>query len=284
MAALIRAAGGVVWRPSGSGPEVCLVHRARYDDWSLPKGKLDAGEHPLAAAVREVWEETGVRAAPQVRLPSSRYQVRAGAPKVVDYWSMRQVSATPFQANSEVDELRWLTPPAAAELASYPHDARLIAQFAALPPVTGLVLLIRHAYAGERAEWHAPDVLRPLDETGQRQAAELAELLSLFEPSRLVSASPRRCLQSLAPLAASTDLPVEVESVFDETAQDWSGAAERLRSLAALSPVTVVCSQGQVIRRVLPLLADGGDFATPKATGWVLPYAGDRLLTPERLA
>jgi 8-oxo-dGTP pyrophosphatase MutT (NUDIX family) len=293
VATLIRAAGGVLWRP---GPLVCLVHRNRYDDWSLPKGKLDAGEHPLAAAVREVWEETGVRAAPQVRLPSTHYQTRAGSPKVVDYWSMRQVSAVPFSPNSEVDELRWLPPAAAAELASYPHDARLIAEFAALPPVTGLVLLIRHAYAGERVDWRAPDVLRPLDGAGEKQAAALAGLLALFQPTRLVSASPRRCLQTLAPLADATDLPVEVESVFDETAEDWPGAAARLRSLAAqrLSrppalrahppcPVTVVCSQGQVIKQVLPLLAGDGDSATPKATGWVLPYAGDRLVAPDRL-
>jgi 8-oxo-dGTP pyrophosphatase MutT (NUDIX family)/phosphohistidine phosphatase SixA len=273
----------VVWRP---GPEVCVVHRPRYDDWSLPKGKLDAGEHPLAAAVREVWEETGVRAAPQIRLSSAHYKTRYGSPKTVDYWSMRAVDSDGLLPDSEVDEVRWLTPQAAAELASYPHDAEVLAEFAALPSLTGLVLLIRHAYAGERKDWTPPDSVRPLDETGRAQALALAAVLVLFQPTRLVSASPRRCLQTLAPLAKATDLPVEVESVFDETAheKDPTAAAARLASLTALSPVTVVCSQGKVIKQTMPPLAGHGDFATSKATGWVLPFVGDRLVTADRLS
>jgi 8-oxo-(d)GTP phosphatase len=281
VAAVIRAAGGVVWRP---GPVVCVVHRPRYDDWSLPKGKLDAGEHPLAAAVREVWEETGVRAAPQIRLSSAHYKTRDRSPKTVDYWSMRSLSASPFAPDSEVDEVRWLTPAAAAGLLSYPHDAELLREFVALPPVTGLVLLVRHAYAGERSQWTLPDSVRPLDSTGIAQASALADLLALFQPTRLVSASPRRCLQTLAPLAKATDLPVEVESVFDETGLNPAAAAARLASLAASSPVTVVCSQGKVIRGTMPSLAGAGDFATPKAAGWVLPYAADGLIAADRLS
>jgi 8-oxo-(d)GTP phosphatase len=262
------------------------VHRPRYDDWSLPKGKLDAGEHPLAAAVREVWEETGVRAAPQVRLSSARYKTRDGSPKTVDYWSMRAVAADSFVPDKEVDEVRWLTPAHATELLSYPHDAALLAEFVALPGLVGVVLLIRHAYAGERKDWTLPDSVRPLDETGRAQASALAELLALFQPTRLVSASPRRCLQTLSPLAKSTDLPVEVDSVFDETAheKDPAAVAARLASLAASSPVTVVCSQGKVLRGAMPLLAGGGDLATPKATGWVLPYAADGLISADRLS
>jgi 8-oxo-(d)GTP phosphatase len=289
VAAVIRAAGGVVWRPAGAEPEVCLVHRPRYDDWSLPKGKLDAGEHPLAAAVREVDEETAVRAAPQVRLSPTRYNTRDGSPKIVDFWSMRVLAVDEFHPNSEVDEVRWLSLSAAMKLTSYPHDARVLAEFAALPALTGLVLLIRHAYAGEREGWPRPDSARPLDETGHAQAAALAGLLALFRPTRLVSASPRRCVQTLAPLAKAVDLPVEVESLFDETAheKDPSAAAARLASLAAVSPVTVVCSQGQVVRQTVPLLTGQGtvkEYATPKATGWALPFAADQLLPADRLA
>lgn len=266
------------------------MHRPRYDDWSLPKGKLDAGEHPLAAAVREVWEETGVRAAPQVRLSSTHYQTPNQSAKAVDYWSMRALatgSSVPGRAlpDREVDEVRWLAPAAAAGLLSYPRDAKLLAEFAALPPVTGLVLLVRHAYAGERKDWTLPDAARPLDATGKAEAAALARLLALFQPTRLVSASPQRCVQTLAPLAEATDLPVEVESVFDEAAfeKNPAGAAARLVALAATGAVTVVCSQGLVIRETMPLVAGAGDFTTPKATGWVLPYAADRLIAADRL-
>ena len=84
-----RRRGGLAAGPDGPGVQICLVHRPRYDDWSLPKGKLEPGEHPLAAAVREVGEETGVRAVPQVRLPGVQLPLRDGTPKTVDYWSMR---------------------------------------------------------------------------------------------------------------------------------------------------------------------------------------------------
>ncbi len=278
----------MLWRPSAGGPQVCLVHRPRYDDWSLPKGKLDAGEHPLAAAVREVWEETSVRGAAQVRLSPARYQTRDRSPKIVDYWSMRAVEEARFRPNNEVDEVRWLSVPAATGLASYRHDAEVLAEFAALPPLAGLVLFVRHAYAGERDGWPGPDSVRPLDHTGQTQAEALADLLALFQPTRLISASPRRCVQTLAPLAKAVDLPIEVESVFDETAheQDPAAAAARLPSLAGLSPVTVVCSQGQVIKRTMPQLTGRGtaiEYATPKGTGWVLPYSAGGLLAVDRI-
>ncbi|MEV5448035.1 NUDIX hydrolase, partial [Streptomyces sp. NPDC052644] len=117
----IRAAGGVAWRSTDDGGvEVCLVHRPRYGDWSLPKGKLERGEHPLLAAVREVAEESDVRAVPQVRLPSVRYRSE-GRPKLVDYWSMRAVGTGGFQPGTEVDDVCWLDVDAAVERVSYPH-------------------------------------------------------------------------------------------------------------------------------------------------------------------
>src|SRR4028118_2118825 len=91
---VVAAAGGVVWRPAGGGTggriETVVVHRPRYDDWSLPKGKLDAGEHALDAAFREVVEETGLAVVVGRRGPTTRYAVD-GAPKRVDYWLMRCV-------------------------------------------------------------------------------------------------------------------------------------------------------------------------------------------------
>ena len=85
------AAGAVVWRPDPAHPgevEVCVVHRPRYDDWSLPKGKLDRGEHLLAGAVREVEEETGQRVVLDRPLPTQHYEVN-GVPKRVHYWAAR---------------------------------------------------------------------------------------------------------------------------------------------------------------------------------------------------
>jgi 8-oxo-dGTP diphosphatase len=123
----IRAAGGVVTRRRDDGRlEVLLVHRPRYDDWSLPKGKLDAGESWEDGALREVEEETGMRCRLGGELEPASYQDRKGRDKVVRYWLMEPVDDTDFVPNDEVDQLRWLAPPEALELLSYPHDRELV--------------------------------------------------------------------------------------------------------------------------------------------------------------
>ncbi|WP_213455216.1 NUDIX domain-containing protein [Rhizomonospora bruguierae] len=284
----IRAAGGVVYRdaPGAGGVEVCLVHRPRYDDWSLPKGKVEQGEHPLVAAVREVGEEAGLVATPQVRLPRVHYAV-GGAPKVVDYWSMRAVEPAPFEPNEEADDLCWLPAAAAIERVSYPHDREVLRAFANLPPVTGVVLLVRHAHAGRRESWFADDGARPLEPAGEVEAARLVSPLAACRPRRLLSATPRRCRQTLAPLAAALDLPIEADGRFDETVNDAEGstAVAALPTVAALPP-TVVCSQGKVIPPALARLVEaaGGPqrpaarYRTAKGSGWLLAFGGNRLV------
>jgi 8-oxo-dGTP diphosphatase len=118
---VIRAAGGVVVRDG----QVLLVHRPRYDDWTLPKGKLDADEAWEAAALREVEEETGVRARLVRELPSVEYEVR-GRPKRVRYWVMEVEEDVGLEPNDEVDELRWLAPGEALDLLSYERDRELL--------------------------------------------------------------------------------------------------------------------------------------------------------------
>ncbi|WBB82380.1 NUDIX hydrolase [Micromonospora sp. WMMD882] len=287
---VIRAAGGVAWRPApGGGVEVCLVHRPRYGDWSLPKGKVEPGEHPLLAAVREVAEESDVRGVPQVRLPSVSYR-SAGQPKVVDFWSMRAVGQGGFEAGTEVDDVRWLPVEAAADLVSYPHDAEVLRTFAALPPVTGTVALVRHAHAGARATWSGPDTARPLDGTGRAQARTLADLLAVLRPARLFSASPRRCVQTLDPLADLLDLPIEVDRDLDEPEPGQQrqeralAAAARLTELAAAGAPVVACSQGKVIPFALERLTGrSGDFTTAKGGGWLLAFTPGGVLPPDLL-
>jgi 8-oxo-dGTP diphosphatase len=113
----VQAAGGVVVRDG----QVAIVHRPKYDDWSLPKGKLDPGESFEEAALREVEEETGLRCHLVRELPTVRYAVR-GRPKEVRYWEMEVEDATPFVPGSEVDEVRWVDPQEALALLSYDRD------------------------------------------------------------------------------------------------------------------------------------------------------------------
>lgn len=125
MSDTVEAAGGVVERDG----LIVLVHRPRYDDWSLPKGKLDAGETFERAAVREIEEETGLRCTLGAELDPARYTDKRGRSKLVRYWRMTVVGGA-FEPNDEVDEIRWLTPGDAAALLTYEHDRVLVASLA----------------------------------------------------------------------------------------------------------------------------------------------------------
>ena len=128
---VVFAAGGVPWRRPRSGPlEVLVVHRPKYDDWTLPKGKLDDGESAEEAAVREVEEETGLQVKLADELPSTDYHDRYGRPKNVRYWIM-DVTGGEFHPNREVDEVRWLPVEDAKAALTYPRDRGVLAAFAA---------------------------------------------------------------------------------------------------------------------------------------------------------
>ncbi len=128
----VLAAGGVVWRRSESGEvEVVLVHRPRYDDWTIPKGKLDPGETDEMAAVREVAEETSVVADLGPELPTTTYLDRSGKHKRVRYWAMTVRAGRPVAAN-EVDEARWMSLPDAIERLTYRRDVKVLDGLAAL--------------------------------------------------------------------------------------------------------------------------------------------------------
>src|ERR1700736_2145609 len=134
----IEAGGAVLWRPGPDGPELALIHRPRYDDWSFPKGKLEPGEHIQLTAMREVFEETGQRMALGRRLPSISYRLASsGATKRVHYWAGRALyeseGAGHFEPNHEVDRLAWLTPAEARLRLSRPLDGTVLEAFLAAP-------------------------------------------------------------------------------------------------------------------------------------------------------
>jgi 8-oxo-dGTP pyrophosphatase MutT (NUDIX family) len=125
----VRAAGGVVWKGDADDLRVAVIHRPRYDDWTLPKGKLLPDEEELAAALREVEEETGFQCAVGDEIAVSRYTDRKGREKEVRYWTMQPTGGR-FRPSPEVDELRWVSPSEAVELLTYDRDRDVLEGFA----------------------------------------------------------------------------------------------------------------------------------------------------------
>ncbi|MEU6642403.1 NUDIX hydrolase [Saccharomonospora sp. NPDC046836] len=290
-----RAAGAVLWRRAVAGIEIAVVHRPRYDDWSLPKGKLDSGETVPVAAVREVAEETGSTAVLGRFLKRVEYRIAAGW-KTVDYFSAR-AEAGRFTPNAEVDELRWLAPEQAAELLSYQSERGVLSTFTALPPELTTLLLVRHGKAGKREEWVGDDDLRPLSDAGMRQAEALRVLLRAFGPDRVLSAPRLRCVQTVQGIAGDLGLEIEHEPSLSEDRYwtDQGRGRARVREIAAEGGTPLVCSQGGVIPDMVTAFAerDGlalpetkfGGVASKKGSVWLLSFApGERGRGPRLVA
>lgn len=278
----IRASGAVVWRTRKRKVEIAVVHRPRYDDWSLPKGKVEPGETDLAAAVREVREETGAQVTVSRRLDQITYDVKDGR-KQVSYWLARHVGGE-FTGGDEVDELRWLTLGEARSQVTRPAEAALIGELKRLPLPEAVVVLIRHAKAGRRAEWDGPDNDRPLDETGRLQAARLAEFVQPFAPTAVVSAEPLRCVQTVTPAADRLGLQVRIDPSFGDAGFAAAPAVteQALTNLARHGAVTVVASQGTAVPGVLERLwPRRRPTPTGKGTAWVISFVDGGVLSAD---
>jgi 8-oxo-dGTP diphosphatase len=288
----VRAAGAVLWRPGLAGLEVAVIHRERYDDWSFPKGKREPGEHPIATAVREVAEETGVQVILGRPLGWSSYD-SGGQPKRVDYWAATPADpghVADFAPNDEVDKLEWLPLPAAQARLSYERDARMLARFASGPGVTVPVILLRHASAGRKSDWPDQDLARPLDAHGATDADRIAPLLAAFGRSRVISSAAERCVATVRPYAALTGMAIEVDARF--TAWHASGVSPqqllRAGQIADEGRPAIICAHRENLPALLAALCARLGASPPagrplrKAAWWVLHAAAGQLAAAER--
>jgi 8-oxo-(d)GTP phosphatase len=237
----IQAAGGVVVRRADGRAEVALIHRPRYDDWSLPKGKLHAGEAHLDAALREVEEETGLvcRAGPE--LASARYRTPDGASKVVRYWWMEPADRGDLAPTGEVDAAAWVPVREAATHVSHRSDREILEAAVARDAPA---YLVRHAHAGSRSEWSGDDAARPLSRKGRRQALGLLRVFDGREVERVLSSPAVRCLQTVRPIAEARSLAVEER---DELAEGRPlGPVLALLDELGTSPA-LLCAHGDLI-------------------------------------
>jgi 8-oxo-dGTP diphosphatase len=216
---MIRAAGALLWRENSQLEiEVALIHRPRYGDWSLPKGKIDDGETTLHCAYREVFEETGIKAQFTRELGSVEYQ-ESGELKRVKYWAAKAPSFDQqFKVNDEVDEIRWLTPADVTSLATHDSDKSIIENFLSQEARTDTLIILRHTKALERGDWDDLDSKRTLDEKGILQSEKLLMHFAPFAIDEIYSSDYLRCVQTVTPLADARKLRItEIPNLNEET-------------------------------------------------------------------
>lgn len=218
------AAGVVCWREQKGRIEVLLVNRAKYNDWSFPKGKQDPGEALAETAVREMLEETGINLRLGRKLSSAQYKLSTGEKKIVEYWASkikaRAWKKTDFLPNEEISKLKWFTLDDAAEKLTYEHDVELLDEVSSLYEKTELetraLILLRHAKATARTNWTGAEAKRPLLPEGKQQSKKLVRLLSAYGPKRLITSPWTRCEQTIFPYAKATNQTLIYRSQLTE--------------------------------------------------------------------
>jgi len=290
---IVHAAGAVLWRPGSPDTadrdvEIAVIHRPRYDDWSLPKGKVDPGETAPVAAVREVYEETGQRATLGRRLNTVSYPIEAGVKKVL-YWSARAVGGE-FMPGDEVDRLLWLPAAEAMQKLDYAQDRKVLRHFNKRPADTHTVLVVRHATAGRKSRFSGDDTKRPLDKRGRAQAKALVPQLLAFGASQVYAADRVRCHQTVEPLAAELGLAVHNELTLTEEAyaKNAKRGRRRMLDIAKEQGTPVVCTQGKVIPDLIAWWCDRDGVRPDKSRNhkgsvWVLSLSDGRLVAADHI-
>ncbi len=281
----IWAAGCVVADTTGSEPRYLIVHRPRYDDWSIPKGKLDKGETFLDAAIREVKEETRVKSNNPRPIGTVGYMTKAGNPKVVRWWLTRPKKAKKFKKNKEVDEIAWATFDEANEILQYRNDRTVLdrANDMVLDRSAGSIHLVRHAQAGVRDRTNPDDDKRPIDKRGKKQRKAILNHLLDYPITRIGSSQIDRCVQTVQRLSDTIGIPVEREIALVEGTHPT-----RIVSLihALQQEAAVLCSHGDVISGLIGhLFAEGlpmdGPMEWEKGSIWHLRTIGGRIVSGE---
>lgn len=261
----VYAAGGLVWRFVDGKLRVLLIHRTKYRDVTLPKGKVDPGEMLAETAVREIFEETGIRVVLGAPVGVSRYVMANRKQKIVHYWAAEAtddaIRESAFVPNREIAAIEWMSLKKARARLSYPVDVEILDAFEKLVDDGVLrtfpLIVLRHAKAANRSIWEGPDASRPLTPRGRAQADAIVGPLRAFGVRKVVTSDAVRCVQTVTPLAQalgrkpSLTPRISQDAWEDGLSDPRTVIGKRVRS----GKPAVLCSHGPVLPDILREIA-----------------------------
>jgi len=255
-APLIQAAGAVLWRKSESSQlEIAVIHRPRYDDWSLPKGKVEKGESHIAAGYREILEETGYESIFGPEIGEVIYEFE-GAPKEVRYWSAEATVKSGEPDLEEVDQFEWLSPKKAKEKLTNKDDRQVVDFFLDFGSDTFPIILLRHAKALKRDDWDGDDGDRPLEHRGQLQAKRLLPIYLPYGVNEFHTSDALRCIETIDPMVRS----LEKTPIFSADLSEYGYAKDKdvpldyVQDLMDRGISAIVCSHNPIIPKLVKKL------------------------------
>ncbi len=285
---MIKAAGAVVWREETPFElEILLVHRPKYDDWSFPKGKIDEKEASIAAAFREVKEETGVTAIFGQYLGSTSYKLEDEKKKVKYWMAQARPTSDAFSANEEVDKIEWVSIKEARHFLTYDEDRDILDEFINRERYSSATILLRHAKALKRSDWNDYDLDRPLTNDGIEQSKRLISQLEPFGIEGIFSSDATRCFATVEPTSLAFDIKVSVSPDINEEVYEKSPkvALEYVRHLMRYPGNHLVSSHNPIIPEILTKIARveySAEDLDP-ADAWVIHHHGNKVLSVEFL-
>jgi 8-oxo-dGTP diphosphatase len=261
MSSVIVAAGAVVWRKNSKGvTEIAVIHRPKYDDYSLPKGKIEPGESLITCAFREVFEETNLTTQFGPFLGDVEYFSPLGL-KRVSYWAAKSIGEENlFIPNSEVDKLDWLTLNKAVDKLTSETDKEILGRFVKSFYDTQPLILLRHAKALARSEWPGDDDDRPLDVLGQNQAAKLPGIYKIFN----------------------------LKQIHTSFKKDKERAFEYVKELIKSNESVLICSHNPILPKLLARVSKKNELTPDEeklqpADAWILHRMGKEVLQIDRI-
>lgn len=288
----IYAAGAVLWRYTAQKRiEIALIHRPRYDDWSLPKGKLDPNETMIGCAYREVIEETGYTPIFGPEIGDATYVVD-GVTKFVKYWSAQAVGEPIGKPDpQEVDQIEWLTPLNARKKLTLDDDRSIIDFFLEFGPGTTPLVLLRHAKAVKREDWDGDDGDRPLANLGQIQSKLLLSKFLPYAIKEVHSSDAMRCIETIEPMARS----LKMHPIFSVDLSEYRYAKNKEASLDYAEDLmnsgqsVIICSHNPILPKLLKKLIGKKNFnelnqRLEPAEAWVLHHRDNEIIAIDWVA